>query len=102
MTLEQVRKDLIEIRDYYSMEEYIKKTSCVVVPEGILKKVDLYNKAMSNCPTKLFMVFVALYVQNNSQQAVADDWGFCREHVRRLNKKLCEFLVKALIEIEEK
>lgn len=100
MTIEQVRKDLADIRYYYSMETVFKKSSSLIVPKLFMEKVEKYSKAMSMSNPRLFTVYVALYVQNNSQQTVADDWCRSREYVRQLNKDLCEFLVKTLTDIE--
>ena len=96
MTLNQVREDLKEIRYYYSMKELFDSAANTVKPVALLNKVARYNEAMKSAPGRLFVVYVALYVQNNSQTALADDWGFTREYIKNLNQRLCEFLQKTL------
>ena len=51
---------------------------------------------MKTAPGRLFVIYVSLYVQNNSQTALADDWGFAREYIKDLNQRLVEFLQEAL------
>lgn len=96
MTLNQIRDDLKEIRYYYSMKELFDSAANTVKPIALLDKVGRYNEAMKTAPGRLFIVYVSLYVQNNSQTALADDWGFTREYIKDLNQKLVEFLQKAL------
>lgn len=96
MTFDQVRDDLKEIRYYYSMKELFDLASNTVQPVDLLKKVARYNEAMKTAPGRLFIVYVSLYVQNNSQTALADDWGFSREYIKDLNQRLVEFLQEKL------
>ena len=96
MTLNQVRDDLKEIRYYYSMKELFDSAANTVKPVALLNKVARYNEAMKTAPGRLFVIYVSLYVQNNSQTALADDWGFAREYIQDLNQRLVEFLQEAL------
>ncbi|MEG9430570.1 MAG: hypothetical protein VZQ61_06600 [Christensenellaceae bacterium] len=96
LTPDQIRTDLREIRYYYSMQELFDRSAKTVKPLAILQKVERYNKAMENAPARLYVIYVSLYVNNNSQATLADDWGFTREYIKDLNQKLIEYLQSAL------
>ena len=96
MTLNQIRDDLKEIRYYYSMKELFDLAAKTVQPIDLLNNVARYNEAMKSAPGRLFIIYVSLYVQNNSQTALADDWGFTREYIKDLNQRLVEFLLEKL------
>lgn len=100
LTMNQVRKDLKEIRYYYSMQDLIDKSARVVPPIRLLKLVNRYNKAMENAPARLYVVYVSLYLHNNSQPALASDWGFCENYIRDLNIMLLEYLQSTVKEEE--
>ena len=74
ISLKQIRQDLREIRYYYSKQ----------------------NEAMKRAPIKLYDVYISLYINNNTQEALAFDWDVCCEYIRKLNKSLCEFLQRQL------
>lgn len=97
-TCDEIREDLKEIRYYYSMQDVFEKNASTVKPYGILRKVEMYNAAIGNAPAKLYVVYVSLYVNNNSQTALADDWGFTREYIKDLNQMLIDYLQSTLNE----
>ena len=94
-TFEEIREDLREIRYYYSMQKIFDSAENTLKPALLLLKVRKYHEIMKNAPAKLFIVFVSLYVNNNSQAALADDWGYSREYIKELNQQLCEYLYQA-------
>ena len=94
MTVKEIREDLREIRYYYGMSDLFKAGLKLVPPKAIVEKVEKYNKAVSNAPAKLYAVYIGLYVHNNTQAVLAEDWGYTDEYIKQLNNKLCEFLKK--------
>ena len=96
LTINQVREDLREIRYYYSMQKLFDSAANTVKPVAILNKVERYNAAIKTAPAKLYILYVSLYVNNNSQSALADDWGYTREYIKEMNQKLVEYLQKTL------
>ena len=42
---------------------------------------------------QLFDLYLAFIVNNNSQVVVADDWGFCIEYIKKLCKKMYDFIL---------
>ena len=91
MTIDEIREDLKEIRYYYSMQDMFQRGKKVVQPIALLQKVERYHKAISDAPGKLYVLYMALYVQNNSQAALAEDWGFTPDYIKQMNKQLCEY-----------
>lgn len=96
LTINQVREDLREIRYYYSMQKLFDSAANTVKPVAILNKVERYNAAIKTAPARLYILYVSLYVNNNSQTALADDWGYTREYIKEMNQKLVEYLQKTL------
>ena len=94
MTLNEIREDLREIKFYYSM----KKTfdSSEVRSVATLNKVDKYNKIMESAPAKLYILYVELYINNNTQTSLADMWCYSREYIQDIHTKMCEYIQKNL------
>ena len=96
LTTKQIREDLKEIRYYYSMKELIDNSVSTLRPYALLQKVEKYSRAMEKAPARLYVLYVSLYVNNNSQPALCQDWGFCKQYVRDLNLKLIDYLKTVL------
>ena len=61
-----------------------------------LNDEDGYNKAMQKASIKLYDVYISLYINNNTQETLAYDWGVSSEYIKMLNKSLYEFLQEQL------
>ena len=94
VTMQAIREDLREIRYYYSKQKMFEDSSKYVVARSVLEKVNRYNEAVQNAPARLYDLYISLYVQNNTQAALAYDWDFCNDYIKRLNKQLCEYFFK--------
>lgn len=92
----KVRKDLSEIRYYYSKKELFDKGAKVVSPSMLLNKVEIYNKAIVKAPAQLYALYIAHYVNCDKQVVIADDWGCTNDHIKILNRKLCEYFQQVL------
>lgn len=96
LTKVEVRNDLKEIRYYYAMKDLFDRSSQTVKPLAIVQKVEKYNTAMQNAPAKLYVLYVSLYVNNNTQSALAAEWQFSADYLKELNNKLIEYLQSTL------
>lgn len=95
VTLKQVRDDLKEIRYYYSRKEIFEQGGRIVGDSvGIVEKAKRYNSAVKNAPTRLYDLYISLYLQNRTQNAFSSELGYSPEYVYQMNRKLCEYLVK--------
>lgn len=96
LTKQQIREDLKDIRYYYSKQKLFDSASKTIVQSSVIEKVNRYNQAVKDAPARLYDLYISLYVQNNSQTAVAYDWNRSNDYIKLLNKLLCEHLLKAL------
>jgi hypothetical protein len=88
----QIKQDLKEIKYYYTMKKTFDLATEEVKPEIILNRVHRYNAIMKNAPAKLYIIYYSLYVNCNTHQNLADEWGYSREYVTTLNEKLVKYL----------
>ena len=93
ITIQKIREELREIRYYYSKQKMFDDAGITIVQSSVLDKVNRYNQAIINAPARLYDLYISLYVQNNSQAALAYDWDFSTDYIKQLNKQLYEFLV---------
>ena len=100
LPLEKIREDLKEIRYYYSKQKFFDDASKSVIQNTILEKVGRYNQAMKDAPVQLYDLYISLYVQNNTQSALAYEWDFTEVYMSNLNSKLCKYLQNTLSEIK--
>lgn len=100
LTLNQIRNDLKDIRYYYSRKELFDKSFEDTGKNHILETVQKYHNAVLSAPIKLYDLYTSLYINNNTQEVLAEDLCFTPEYVQKLNKKLLKFLQDKFSEIE--
>lgn len=93
----QIKEDLKEIRYYYEMKKTFDSASAFLQPKILLCKVDRYNAAVKNAPAKLFIIYYSLYVEGNTHERLAEEWGYSRQYISTLNDELVKFLQKNLM-----
>lgn len=97
----EIRNDLKDIRYYFSRKEVFDKALDSVGKSVIIEKIDKYNEAIKTAPPRLYDLYVSLYLNNNTQESLADKLGYTLEHISRLNSGLVEFLQKTFKSNEE-
>lgn len=90
-TFSMIREDLKNIRYYYSRQKEMTNSARIVGESTILKTIEAYNAAICQAPPKLYELYVCMYVENKTQEAAAEEFGYAREHITRLNKQLLRF-----------
>lgn len=95
-TKEEVREDLKEIRYYCSKQRDFENAAKTIGSSAAIEKVKAYNEAIQTAPIRLYDLYVSLYVNNNTQAVVAEDWGISCDYVRKLTKNLYEYFMSAL------
>ena len=101
ITLDEIRKDLSDVRYYYKRKEmFDAMLGKLHNPEAsaMLAKVERYNEAVSHVPVRLIDLYIHLYMMNHTQAALANEWNYSSEYIRRLNKQLLLHLQKKLSE----
>ena len=96
MTIKEIRSDLQEIRYYYSRKETFDKAAESVVKNSVIEKVMKYNVLMAKASPRLFDLYIALYVQNETQIILANKWNVSVGYIKSLNKQLCEYLLSCI------
>ena len=92
MTFDEIRKDLKEIRYYYSRKGLFENAENTIGGNCILRKIDKYNDVVKQAPPKLYDIYNGLYIQNYTQEALAFEMGYTSVYIQYLNKKLMQFI----------
>lgn len=101
VTVSTIRNDLKDIRYYFSRKEVFDKALDSVGKSSFTEKIDKYNEVIKNAPPRLYDLYVSLYLNNNTQESLADKLGYTLEHISRLNSGLIKFIQKELKSKEE-
>ena len=101
VTVSTIRNDLKDIRYYFSRKEVFDKALDSVGKSTIIEKIEKYNEAIKTASPRLYDLYVSLYLNNNTQESLADKLGYTLEHISRLNSSLVKFLQKAFKSKEE-
>lgn len=102
MTAEELKEELQEVKYYYGHKAMFDRAMATVSKNTVLEKVTRYNVLMQSAPAQLYGLYIALYAENNTQLAVALDWGLSEGYIKNLNRKLREYLLKKINEKEDK
>lgn len=102
ITLAMIREDLRDIRYYYSQKEMFDAAVGCLGQNEIIEKVERYNELIKSAPVKLYVLYYSLYVKNNTQESVSNDFSYTPEYIQMLNKKLLKFLQSKINEKEKK
>ena len=92
LSLPKIRSDLKDIRYYYSRKEMFDKAFQVTGANEIIAKVQIYNSAVKSASPKIYDIYVSLYLNNNTQEALSAELNYTPEYIQMLNKKLLKFL----------
>ena len=87
---------LKEIQYYYAHEKEFARADRIVGQSNVREKAVRYNAAVRTAPPVLYDLYVSLYVYYNAQAVAAEDMDYSVSHIKRLNRRLCEFLATAL------
>ena len=75
-TFSMIREDLKNIRYYYSRQKEMTNSARIVGESTILKTIEAYNAAICQAPPKLYELYVCMYVENKTQEAAAEEFGY--------------------------
>lgn len=96
MRIDEIRKDLYDIRYYYAHKSLFDKARLAIVKNTVLEKTAKYNSIMEEAEPRIYALYVALYTENNTQIVVAEDWNVSEGYIKYLNKRLLLFLQKEI------
>ncbi len=92
LSIEDIRKDLKDIRFYYTYRKDLLEASKIIYENELVIKIDVYNKAMIYAPILLYHIYHGLYIQSNTLQSLANKLCFSYDYIQKLNRKLVSFL----------
>lgn len=101
MTKQDIRSDLHEIRYYYTHREMFEKAGVTVIQSNVLEKIKRYAQAVAYAPIRLYMLYIKLYTENNTQLSLAENMGYSEGYIKILNKQLVEYLFAYFTNLEK-
>lgn len=95
-SMKEIRNDIKEIRYYYSRQKEFDNASKTIAEATVLRKAEEYRGIIKHAPPRLFDLYLSYVVNKNSQEVVAEDWGYCVENIKYFCRKMYEFLFNEL------
>lgn len=95
-SIKSIREDLRNIRYYYSRKDLFDKSSHRIGESEVLQKIELYNKLVCKAKPRLYDLYVSIYLENNSQESMAERLGYSPVYICQLNTELARFIQKEL------
>lgn len=102
MNLDEIRKELKEVRYYYARRAVFDKALREVGNKSIMDLVNKYNNAVNTAPPKIYDIYISLYVNYYTQEKLSEELNYSPDYVRKLNKELLKFLQEKFNEQEDK
>lgn len=96
LELNEIRKDLKDIKYYYSRKKLFEEGYNFTGQNEIMEKVRRYGDIIITASPKLYDLYVSLYIKNHTQASLSDELGYTPEYIQMLNKKLLEFFQEKL------
>ena len=96
MTVTQIIKDLQDIQYYYRYKQLFDHAGTLTGYHAVLKKAIDYNRIMKDADPQLYRIYVALYIEGNTQSALAVEWFSSESNIKRLNTKLKQYLLEKI------
>ena len=88
LTVDEIRKDLLGIRYYYSRKSVFDNSG---IANEITNTVKRYNEAVRTAEPRLFDLYVCLYIKNQTQEGAASELCWSTVYVQRLHTRLVLF-----------
>ena len=92
ISLDKIRKDLLNIRYYYARKKVFDSVSGDVGLSKVRSMVDQYNRMVLLAPPRLFDIYVCLYTKGYTQERLAIELGVSPQYVQSQHKRLLQFL----------
>ncbi len=96
ITVNMIKKDLEDIRYYYSRKDTFESAFDFVGKNDAAEKVDRYNRAICSAPLKLYDIYIAVYVKCCTYETAAEELGFSVNYVYKCNRRIVSYLYEAL------
>ncbi len=94
MTLNEIRKELQQIKFYYSNKEELDRSMSLTGNAEFMEIVEKYNKAILSAEPKFYCLYAGLYLDCHTQESLGDKWGYTQEHISYMHNGLLKFFQK--------
>lgn len=94
ISAENVKKDLREIRYYYSRKEALDEASNSIGCLPVKKVIEKYNCVIRQAPLRLYDLYSCLYLRGETQEAISIELGYTIQYIRKLMNELFIYLQK--------
>ena len=95
MTTEHIRRELQDIRYYYSHKAMFDRALDCVAKSTAVGLAEKYNAAIVSAPPRLYALYLSLYIGNDTQASLAEKRGCSEGYIRNLNRQLYAFFQSA-------
>ena len=102
MTTEHIRRELQDIRYYYSHKAMFDSASDCVAKSTAVGLAEKYNAAIVSAPPRLYALYLSLYIGNDTQASLAEKRGCSEGYIRNLNRQLYAFFQGAFEKTDKK
>ena len=96
MTLKQVKKDLQDIRYYYTHKAMFDKAENTGFKSEAVRKSEEYGQTISKAPPRLYVLYYLLYVEGKTQYAAAMEQNVTDGHIRNTVRQLQQYLLEKI------
>lgn len=93
MTSKEIKAELNKIKYYFSRKEIFDKSFDCLVKNEILETIEKYNEAISHADPRVYEVYIAIYIHNNTHESAASEMNYSLDYVAKYHKLLIKYLV---------
>lgn len=94
LTVEEVKRDLRDIRYYYSRKGELDETEKMLGQLAVKRTAAKYNLAVRDAPLRLYDLYASLYMRGLTQEGAALELGYTPQYIRKLISSLIAFFQK--------
>ena len=91
-TYKEIRNDLREIKYYFARKNAMDASFEDIGENRVIQLIEKYNEIVKKAPSKLYDLYVSLYIKSHTQSTLADSLGYTGNYIYQLNRRLLVFI----------
>lgn len=91
-TYKEIRNDLREIKYYFARKKAMDASFEDIGENRVIQLIEKYNEIVKKAPSKLYDLYVSLYIKSHTQSTLADSLGYTGNYIYQLNRRLLVFI----------
>ena len=95
-TINEIKEDLSNIKYYYSRKKKFDVNFGNTGINDVFQLTEKYNLLAKKLKSRLYDIYIGLYVNNHTQQSLANELGSSQSYVFQQNKILVDYFYKKL------